>query len=39
MQGLGILIETSTPEELGALLKRSLVYAEKTIKAAGIEPE
>jgi tripartite-type tricarboxylate transporter receptor subunit TctC len=39
MQGLGILIETSTPEELGALLKRSLDYAGKTIKAAGIEPE
>jgi tripartite-type tricarboxylate transporter receptor subunit TctC len=39
MPGLGIMIETSTPEELGQLLKRSLVYAEKTIKAAGIEPE
>jgi tripartite-type tricarboxylate transporter receptor subunit TctC len=39
MLGLGIMIETSTPEELGALLKRSLEYAGKTIKAAGIEPE
>jgi len=39
MLGLGIMIETSTPEELGALLKRSLDYAGKTIKAAGIEPE
>jgi tripartite-type tricarboxylate transporter receptor subunit TctC len=39
MPGLGIMIETSTPEELGQLLKRSLVYAEKTIKAAKIEPE
>ncbi|OGA01950.1 MAG: hypothetical protein A3H35_04065 [Betaproteobacteria bacterium RIFCSPLOWO2_02_FULL_62_17] len=39
MQGLGILIETSTPAELGALLKRSLDYAGKTIKAADIEPE
>jgi hypothetical protein len=39
MLGLGIMIETSTPEELGALLRRSLAYAGKTIKAAGIEPE
>jgi tripartite-type tricarboxylate transporter receptor subunit TctC len=39
MPGLGILIETSTPAELGALLKRSLDYAGKTVKAAGIEPE
>ena len=27
------------PAELGELLKRSLDYAGKTIKAAGIEPE
>jgi tripartite-type tricarboxylate transporter receptor subunit TctC len=39
MPALGIMIETSTPEELGALLRRSLDYVGKAVKAAGIEPE
>ena len=39
MDALGLVVTTSTPEELGAELKRDLERTAKIVKAAGIQPE
>jgi tripartite-type tricarboxylate transporter receptor subunit TctC len=39
MEAQGLDVATSTPEELGALVKNELAKWAKVIKAAGIKPE
>jgi tripartite-type tricarboxylate transporter receptor subunit TctC len=39
LAGIGLLVSTSTPDELGAMVKRDLGIASKIAKQAKIEPE
>ncbi len=39
MDALGLVVETSTPEELAAEVKRDLERTAQIVKAAGIQPE
>jgi tripartite-type tricarboxylate transporter receptor subunit TctC len=36
---LGLIIETTTPDQFAAMLKRNMDHAGKIVKAAGIQPE
>jgi tripartite-type tricarboxylate transporter receptor subunit TctC len=38
-EDIGFPIETSTPEELSATIRRDLEYTAKIVKAIGIKPE
>lgn len=39
MEAVGFVVSTSTPGELGDMVKRSVAITGKLVKAAGIEPE